>query len=1122
MYQKYSYFVLLLLIPFGILTAKDNELSFIKNVNQWESPINYKADIPGGALFLTPTKMVYSFYKSADLERIHELKHKNKNVNQELVSFHAYDVNFVGANSNPTISALKQQTTYHNYFLGNDNQKWASHVPLFGNIQYTNIYNGINLSVYSKEQSIKYDFIVSPNANPYDIRLNFNGVKPQLKPNGDLFIKTSVNEITELAPYAYQTIQGKEVGVPCKFQLKNNELTYEFPNGYDKNYTLTIDPILVFSTYSGSTATTYGFSATYDALGSLYAGGECFSVGWPSTVGAFQLSYGGGVDAGLNKYTPNGSTLIYSTYYGGSASDLPNNLVVNSNNELIVCGSTSSSNLPVTAGCYDNTLGGSSDIYVAHFNNTGTALIGATYVGGSGIDGQNSFALSPNYGDANRGEVYVDANQDILCAVSTQSNNFPTTAGCFQNTFGGAQDGCIFKLNPTCTNLIYSTYLGGADNDACFAISVNSTNKIVVTGGTMSTNFPTTAGSLHPTNQGGTDGFAAILNNTMSTLDFSTYLGTAAFDHGFKLQLDGNDNVYICGQSDGAYPITPGMYTNANGGIFIDILNPTLSASLGSTIIGQAAGNLVPTAFLYDNCGNIYFSGFQAQPGLPLTANAHQTTPGGFWLCVLANTMTQLMYATYMGASGDHVDGGTSRFDPAGIIYQSVCTASANQYNSAGSWSPTNQAASWDVASFKFDFEATGVNANCILTPNTDSACTPASITFINNTTNATNYIWDFGDGSPTSTAVNPTHIYTSPGTFTVQLIAYNPNACVTSDTSYVDVHIFQIATPIILANDTTFCDPNALLILDASILNANNNMNISWQPSNGIISGGNTLNPLINPAVSMSYTIIVTDSVSPICKEVAQATINVTFGDTTKFKVHPIDTTVCEGERVYIVAEGGNKYTWSPNANIVDIHAPTAEIFVYNPITYSVLIEDAFGCKATRYTNLNVFPKTQVDAGQDEIIRYNETIQLNASGVNTYNWQNDPTLSALNIANPTGQPTAQTIYYVTGVDINGCLSKDSVTIYVTNGIIPNAFTPNGDGINDEFKFKKANPLLAFKSLRIYNRWGQEVFYSTFDDIGWNGEYKGTKCEVGSYYYLVEYAIGQRSFTEKGDISLLR
>ncbi len=246
-------------------------------------------------------------------------------------------------------------------------------------------------------------------------------------------------------------------------------MVFKFSKGYDRRYTLVIDPVLVFSTFSGSTAMTYGFSATYDHAGSLYAGGECFDVGWPVSAGAYQVLYGTAIDAGINKYSSNGNNLLYSTYYGGNGRDLPNNMIVNQAGELVICGSTSSPNLPVPAGCYDNTFnGGFTDIFIARFSTAGDTLRAATYIGGNNTDGQNSASLSPNYGDGNRGEVLTDSLGNIYIACSSSSGNFPVTAGALQTSPAGLQDGVVCKFNEGLSSLLYSTFLGGNGDDACF------------------------------------------------------------------------------------------------------------------------------------------------------------------------------------------------------------------------------------------------------------------------------------------------------------------------------------------------------------------------------------------------------------------------------------------------------------------------------------------------------------------------------------------------------------------------------------------------------------------------------------------------------------------------------
>jgi gliding motility-associated-like protein len=1104
---------------------------FIENKRQWNPEIAYKAHLPGGALFLTSGALVYSFYSVEDLNEIHELTHEGKEVDHLPIRNHAYKVHFEGANSNPQILPQKAASYYHNYYLGNDPSKWSTYVHLYEKTSYKNLYPGIDLDMYGKDGQMKYDFVIRAGVDPNLIQLRYEGVNPTLNAKGELLIQTSINSLTESAPYVYQVIQGVRKTVKAQYVLKGQTLSYAFPEGYDSGYDLVIDPVLVFATYSGTTGTTYGFSATYDITGHLYAGGQVFSAGWPSTAGAFQSTFGGMQDAGINKYTATGNALVYATYFGGSGADLPNNMVVNANDELVVLGSTTSGNMPVTAGCFDNTLGGVADLYVAHFNATGTALIGSTYVGGSAVDGQNSFLLSPNYGDRNRGEVYIDQAGNIVCAASTSSNDFPTVAGCYQTTFGGLQDGCLFKLNPTCTNLLYSTYIGGSDEDACFAIVQNKKKQYVVVGGTMSNNFPTTAGTLQTTFGGLRDAFVLTMDSVFNNLIYSSYLGTADEDHGCKVQLDQDNNVYICGQSDGgAYPVSAGVYSNANGGIFIHHVDSTLSVSIKSTVIGQAmmAGgfsqNLVPTAFLYDECGNVYFSGFQAQTGLPLSANAHQTAQGGFWICVLSNGMSGLLYATYMGVPGDHVDGGTSRFDPQGIIYQSVCTISASQYQSAGTFSPTNQSVGWDVASFKFDFEAAGVNADVSLGIGTnDSLCVPATVNFVNNTVNAVSYLWDFGDGTTSTLQNPPPHTYNTPGTYTIKLKAFNPTSCVTEDSASTDIFIFKVDKPDLLVKDTTTCDPTVPVSITAAVNNLTSNMQFRWEPAAAVIGPNNTQTVTIDPTISMNFTVTVIDSIPNVCFETSTGVINITMGDTTQMDVMPKDTTVCFGDAVPVNAFGGVTYAWTPDYQISSVNTPNVLITAFSEVYYQVLIKDAFGCSATKRIRVNAYPRVEPDAGPDEIIRFGESYQLQASGGYFYQWQADPTLNDLNVSNPVATPqNEKTTYYVQAMTDKGCIGKDSVTVFMTNGLVPNAFSPNGDGQNDIFRFYAANDLISLKSFRIFDRWGKEMFYTQEMADGWNGTYKGEACENGVYFYFIEYAIGSKAYTYKGDVTLLR
>ncbi|PSK90002.1 gliding motility-associated C-terminal domain-containing protein [Taibaiella chishuiensis] len=1106
-------------------TPTGSTIDFIENHRQFPDQVLYKAFVPGGALFLTGKGFTYTYYNVADLDRIHDKRHEGGDVSQEPVRFHAYQVNFLGADEQALSQPETKRSYHHNYFLGNDPARWAGDVPLYGKVTRKQVYKGIDAVVYSKGSAVKYDFMVDAGIDPSVIRLQFEGVTPRLQRNGSLLLQTSVNTVTEQAPYAYQVIGDKEVKVPCRYKLSSDAVvSFELPSGYNKHYPLVIDPVLVFSTFSGGSAMTYGFSATYDTAGSLYAGGECFGVGWPVTTGAYQVNFGNGVDAGVNKYSPNGNILVYSTYYGGSGQDLPTNMIVNNQGELVICGSTSSTNLPVPTGCYDNTYnGGSADIFIARFSVSGSNLLAATYIGGSSAEGQNVGSLSPNYGDASRGEVLTDSVGNIYIAASSSSGNFPVTSSAFQGTLGGWQDGVICKFNAGLSNLLYSTFLGGSSDDACFSLVFNSSGEVVVCGGTMSPNFPTTSGTVHPAFQGGlADGFVSILN-LGTGLVHSTYLGTNQYDHAFKVQIDPANDIYVCGQTAGNYPVSSGVYSITGGDIFIDKLSPNLSSSMLSTRLGNTTGTkFVPTAFLHDNCGNTYLCGFRAGNTLPVTPNAFQSAPVyGFWLGALGPGFTNLLYGTYIGTSGDHVDGGSSRFDPKGIIYHSVCTNSAAFPTTTGSWAPVKLNGTYDIASFKFNTDVSAIDAAFALANNaSDTGCAPYSLQFTNLSTGSSSYLWDFGDGTPGSTLAEPSHTFEA-GAHLVKLIAYAPLGCALADTAEMMIYVKPGNKPRLILNDTFICAA-APLQLTAQVSNVSTAMGFHWEPVAAILSNPNLPTVSVNPAASNTFMVYISNAATGECVDTAMGTAHIRIHDNNGMYALPGDTTICPGDTVLMRAFGGRHYTWSPLFTIDNIHNATARAWPETDRQYKVLIEGDSGCTIERAVNIRLVPPMQLDAGPDLDVKYGESITIQASSNNPVSWTPASEVHPANGINPVVSPAKTTTYYVTAITPEGCIVTDSVTIHVTNAVLPNAFTPNGDGVNDYFQLLPVDDRVKLREMSIYNRFGQRVFFTRNIAEQWDGTHNGKPADLDTYYYYAEYKIGERTYKLKGDVTLLR
>jgi len=793
-FLNHSRYLLIALSVLVFISAKANGsalLKYVKNKGQWHSNVIYKSEFNRGAVFLEPSGFTFLINHKEDLKKRHALMHEQDvDPARKNIRAHAYKVNFIGASTFASLKGENKFSEYYNYFIGNDESKWAANVPLFEKVRYHQLYDGIDMLVHSSEERFKYDFIVKAGADPSAIVQEYSGVNELFIESGHLVMETSVGQLRELTPYSYQKIGNDLVEVACEFRLNNNRVTFFFPDGWDANYALIIDPVLVAATLSGTTGTeNYGHSGTYDAAGNMYTGAICFGTGYPTGVGSVQQNYAGGWnDIVISKLSPNGSTLIYATYLGGNDDDYPHSLVVSDNDELFVLGSSHSTDYPTLTTAYSTTLNGSYDIVISKLNSSGNSLLGSTYIGGSFDDGINGF--SSNYGDTYRGEIIVDGAGNPYVASVTSSSDFPMVGSPYQSSFGGLQDGVVFKMNTALSSITWSTFLGGSDYNCCYGVRLDGAGDAYVCGSTQDSFLPNQG--FMGTYQGNMDGYVVKLTGGSSTLSASTYWGTPDEDQTFFLDLDLDGDVYIYGHSKGGTsPVTPGVYANADAPQFIAKLDPSLSNNLYSTVIGNASTgyyDFIPIAFMVDKCEFVYWSGHRSQSMLPVTASAIQTM-GGFYLGVLQPDGLGLEYATHYGGSGDHVDGGTSRFDPRGIVYQAVCT-SFGFNTSPGAWSSTypTGGGGYDVGIFKIDFQTSQVNADAAAQPSA-SGCAPFTVGFVN-LSQGVDYLWDFNDGTPIDTAFQPTHTFNSPGVYNVQLIAIDSSACNISDTAYLTITV--------------------------------------------------------------------------------------------------------------------------------------------------------------------------------------------------------------------------------------------------------------------------------------------------------------------------------------------
>jgi beta-propeller repeat-containing protein len=319
---------------------------------------------------------------------------------------------------------------------------------------------------------------------------------------------------------------------------------------------------LVYSTYLGGSDIEAGLGVAVDVLSNAYVTGLTWSSDFPTTPGAFQATSGGGSnDAFVTKLDPTGAALVYSTYLGGSGFDLGLGIVVDAAGNAYVTGETVSTGFPTTPGAFQPAFAGPGrDAFVTKLDLTGSGLVYSTYLGGSREE--TGFGIA------------VDVLSNAYVTGVTYSADFPTTPGAFQATSrGGFNDAFVTKLNSTGSGLVYSTYLGGSDQDEGHGIAVDALANAYVAGLTSSPDFPTTLGAFQPNIDGldtNGDAFVAKLNSTGSGLVYSSYLGGgSSFDTGNGIALDAlpNPNAYVTGDTGSPdFPTTRGAFQTAFGG----------------------------------------------------------------------------------------------------------------------------------------------------------------------------------------------------------------------------------------------------------------------------------------------------------------------------------------------------------------------------------------------------------------------------------------------------------------------------------------------------------------------------------------------------------------------------
>jgi len=1252
-------------IDYQLYLDLEPAVQYIENKNQFHPNALYKASIQDGSVYLEDQRMTFVYWNPENFiarhDELHHLRHEDefspellKQYDGLSINGHAYYVNFLGSNSNSVKSSTGKSDHHYSYFKGKDESKWASDVRSYKHVKYDNIYNDIDLEIYSSGHHIKYDFIVEPNADPSDISLQYEHLDKIELINDQLILTNSINRITEYKPYVYQEVAGIKTEIPSSFKLTGNIVTFNIGN-YDTSKKLVIDPILVTASYSGSTTTNYGMSASFDSQGHVYTGGLGFGDGYPATPGAFDVTfndpagggggggyYGFGTDAVVSKLTPDGTALVWAAYVGGSQSDNPFSMYSNSNDELYVYGITSSDDMPMASDAFFPTLPGgggsgyygySNSAYIFRLSENGNSLLNSTYMGGTG--------------GTYDGEIYLDASDDVFVTATTGSTDHPTTPGSLMpSTAGGgsgywSQNAVIYKFNGSLNNLEWSTYFGGDATTQGKSIRVADDGTIYTTGTTSSGDLPTSS-NAYQTNSSGGGGYYGGGNNAYvlrlsadgSSVVNCTYFSPTDSEGASFIDLDTYNQPVIYGFNNnygsGTYPYTPANVWQGGEGNYIAKFKPELDSLVWATTFGSSGGgyygggSLAQSAFMVDVCNNVYAAGYGAGSGMPVTSDAAWSTPNGgsdFYFIVLDEDAENQLYGTYIGASdSDHNDGGTSRFDKRGRVYHAVCTAAGDFPTTPDAVYPTALTYGYDICVFKFDFQQVGLEAQVeILVDGLPSAegCAPLNVQFENIGFGGILYDWNFGDGIGTSNDENPLYSYTEPGLYEVQLIVNDPTSCVINDTAYGYINVLSeaavadfdpvsstdcvemtvefdnlsisantyswdfgdgtgtstdmnpsytyttpgvydvtlvvsdtsgCATPDSINYEITFAIPTEPLnaefstsesgscdILEVVFINATADADTwLWDFGDGLGSSTDE-NPNYTYTTPGTYTVTLSASDSNGCFDPDVSTFDIDYSPAIIEDISLLDLTECSGNALqFSTPTSAQYYEWDFGDGFSSDLANPEHIYEdEGTYTVDLVVIDSATCNITNSATATVNIIGTPDALftlSSEVVDLNETVTFNFpnnSNVPNFEWNFDDgsTNTVDAISDHFYNQTGEYEICLTIATENGCPSSHCERLIVETEAsvgVPNAFSPNDDGNNDLLYVRGFNVLeLDFK---LFNRWGELVFQTDKLDDGWDGIYKGQTHEADVLVYILNARLTTGEFIENetGNITLLR
>ncbi|MBI2281710.1 MAG: gliding motility-associated C-terminal domain-containing protein [Bacteroidetes bacterium] len=1056
-------------------------------------------------------------------ELILGIEEKKRKIPSQITTYRT-DIFWLGTRTDCVIQKKEPLSGFNNYYNVPEGEP-ALFVKQYKSIWLKGLYEGIDMHYYGSGTTLKYDFVVEPNADYRLIKLRIEGAELQIKENGTLLLKTPLGIIEEGKPVAYQ---GDKI-IDAKWKLEGNILSISVGK-YNKEEKLYIDPpVREWGTFYGGVGPDDVYSCTTDSSGNVYIAGKSLAFNAIATVGAHQSTNGGGAslnswsDAFLVKFNSSG-VRQWGTYYGGDGPDGGGSCAVTNNGDIYLAGVAYATNGIATPGAHQTNNGGGQDCFLAKFNSSGVRLWG-TYYGGSEIEYV--------------GECSVDDYGYVYLCGGSKSNSGISTSGAHQFALvGTSYEAFLAKFNSNGVRQWGTYFGGGTGSTIALSCLINSSREIYLSGSTSSISGVSTPGAYQTAHAGGgsfEDVFLVKFDSSGTRL-WGTYYGGVDSDQGFSSVLDTAENIYIAGATESVSGIsTPGAHQTIN----------TVGMSRRSAFLVKFnssgmrqwatyySGNLATAAesCTIDNENNIFIAGNTESLSGISTPGAHQTVHGGGPIgsfnqdafLVKFNTNGVRQWGTYYG--GENTDlGRHCKADNNGNIYMAGVTHGGPTITgiSTPGAHQTTHAAGTPSGDYSDGFLVKFNDCNTTFLTVTTSAC--------NNYTAPNGNIYN-SSGTYFDT------IPTSLGCDSIVTL----NLTINNTSTYIDIqdacdslvwidgitYTSSTSLPTVTLTNSVGCD--SIVTLNLTVKNTTTYIDIQTACNSLIWIDGNTYT-----SSTTAPTVTLTNSLGCDSVITLNLTINSTIGTDIQTACNSTYTSSTTSPTVTLINSLGCDSIVTLNLTILT-STKTTQTFVEcegfsivvgsNIYSTSGIYTDVINNCDTIITDLTIkntpqFTLIKVDDNCEENLGSIITHLTSFTPPITYIWNTGSTASFID-------HLQSGTYFVTVTDSLNCVKSDTINVldlqlncesYI---LIPSVFTPNRDGQNDEFLILLKG--MDFISLEIYNRWGLKLFESTQKNRGWDGRTTtGSVVPSGTYFFIVNYKKSNEIMVKKGTLTLIK